>query len=417
MAILGGFRRNWRQFNPPVPSKQEDALKFGILGAANIAPMALILPAKSHPQVIIHAVAARDKTRATAFANKHGIPVVKNSYEEILDDPAIDVVYIPLPTGLHLEWALKALAKGKHVLLEKPATSNAQEAEMLHHHRLLNQSGEGPILMEAFHSRFAPGWQQFLAVLDPPNVSHAIATAMVPSYIASDNDIRFDYSIGGGALLDLGTYPLASIRDAFGAEPEECVDAKMTPMAPPREKCDHTFYAKFRFPNGGIGEVNGTLRAPKTHFSLPTITVTHKPVPAPEEVKATDGKGTEATRIRKVTFGNLLWPMNYHYVTVQDKIEIRDAGSSTVKRQHTKTETKKAYTFREMNRDVPGEIHWSTYRYMLEEFVNKIKGRTTGSGVFVSHEESIAQSRALDMIYEKSGLGLRPSSTRVSEFV
>ena len=399
--------------------------------------MALILPAKSHPQVIVHAVAARDKTRAMAFAKKHSIPIVKSNYEgslpslhannqcsvlsgrsELLDDPAIDVVYIPLPTGLHLEWSLKALAKGKHVLLEKPATSNAQEAEILHHHRLLNHSSEGPVLMEAFHSRFAPGWQQFLAVLDPPNISHAIAKAIVPSYMASDDDIRFNYSIGGGALLDLGTYPLASIRDAFGAEPEECMDAKMTPMAPPREKCDHTFYAKFRFPNGGIGEVDGTLRAPKTHFSLPTITVTHKPVSALEETRKAGDEGAEVSRTRKVTFCNLLWPTIYHYVTVEDKFEIRDAGSSTVKRQYTKTETKKAYTFREMDpaQNAAGEIHWSTYRYMLEEFVNKIKGRK-GSGVFVSHEESIAQSRALDMIYEKSGLGVRPTSKRVSEFV
>jgi predicted dehydrogenase len=229
----------------------------------------------------------------------------------VLDDPAIDVVYVPLPTGLHLEWALKALARGKHVLLEKPSTSNAQEAEILHHHRLLNQSSQRPILMEAFHSRFALGWQQFLTFLDPPNIFHAIAEAMVPSYIAGDHDIRFDYSLGGGTLLDLGIYPLASIRDAFSAEPEECINAKMTPMAPPREKCDHAFYAKFRFPNGGIGEINGTLRAPKTHLSLPTITVTHKPVPAPEEAQNAGGN-IEVTRTRKVTFVNLLWsnPIN-----------------------------------------------------------------------------------------------------------
>jgi predicted dehydrogenase len=270
--------------------------------------------------------------------------------------------------------------------------------------------------MEAFHSRFAPGWQQFLAVLDPPNVSHAIAKAMVPSYIASDDDIRFDYSIGGGALLDLGTYPLASIRDAFSAEPEECIEASLTPMAPPREKCDHTFYAKFRFPNGGIGEVYGTLRAPKSQFSLPTVTVTHKPVPAPEEVERAESKDVEVTRTRTVTFCNLMWPTNYHYITVEDKFEIRDASSLKVKREYTKTETKKAYTFREMDQDVAGEIHWSTYRYMLEEFVNKIKGRK-GSGVFISHKESIAQSCALDMIYRKSGLGVRPTSKQAPEIV
>lgn len=335
-----------------------------------------------------------------------------NDISELLDDPSIDVIYIPLPTGLHLEWSLKALAKGKHVLLEKPGTSNAQEAEILHHHRLLNQSDDGTILMEAFHSRFAPGWQKFLAVLDPPNISHAIATAIVPSYIARDTDIRFDYSISGGALLDLGTYPLAAIRDAFGAEPEECVDAKLTPMAPPREKCDHSFYAKFKFPNGGVGEVEGTLRGRKTRLELPGIVVTHRPVAAPEEANV----GEEVMRTRKVTFVNLLWSTNYHYVTVEDKFEIRDSDSSMVKREYTKTETKKAYTFREMGRDVSGEIHWSTYRYMLEEFVNRIKGRE-GSGVFIENEESVKQARALDMIYEKSGIGVRPTSQRIGEVV
>jgi hypothetical protein len=80
-------------------------------------------------------------------------------------------------------------------------------------------------------------------------------------------------------------------------------------------------------------------------LALPTITVTHKPVRAPEEATNAGGKGAEVTRTRKVTFGNLLFPTNYHYVTVEDKFEIRDVGSSTVKREYTKTETKKAYTF------------------------------------------------------------------------
>lgn len=117
--------------------------------------MALINPAKSNPNVIIYAVAARDKTRAAAFAKKHGIPHVKESYEDLLDDPAIDAVYNPLPNGLHFEWTYKALAKGKHVLLEKPSTSNAAEAEKLFHSPLLSQPN-APVLFEAFHNRFTP---------------------------------------------------------------------------------------------------------------------------------------------------------------------------------------------------------------------------------------------------------------------
>ena len=80
-SFLGAIHRNWLQFKPPVATKQEGALKFGILGAAKIAPVSLILPAKSHPDVIIQAVAARDKARAAEFAKSHDIPEVKDSYQ------------------------------------------------------------------------------------------------------------------------------------------------------------------------------------------------------------------------------------------------------------------------------------------------------------------------------------------------
>lgn len=80
-SFLGAIRRNWLLMKPPVATKQEDALKIGILGAAMIAPMAVITPAISHPEVIIYAVAARDQVRAKVFAKQHGIPEVKGSYE------------------------------------------------------------------------------------------------------------------------------------------------------------------------------------------------------------------------------------------------------------------------------------------------------------------------------------------------
>lgn len=80
-SFLGAIRRNWLQANPPVAAKQEDALKIGILGAAMIAPTAIIVPAISHPEVIIHAIAARDHVRAVAFAKKHGIPKALGSYQ------------------------------------------------------------------------------------------------------------------------------------------------------------------------------------------------------------------------------------------------------------------------------------------------------------------------------------------------
>lgn len=313
LAFWGGLRRNWAIANPPAAAKEPDALKIGILGAANIAPMALITPAISHPGVIVYAVAARDKARATAFAHKHNIPVVKDSYEAILEDPQVDVVYIPLPAGLHFEWTWKALDKGKHVLLEKPATCTSHDAEVLFHHPRLSSSPR--VLMEAFHCRFTPAWSLFKSLLDAPNVVHAHATAYVPSFVVKETDIRFAYDLGGGALLDLGTYPLAALREAFGAEPVECVDANMTGMAPPRDRCDHTFGAKLRFPNGGIGEIDGTMRAPNTRLYLPTVTVTHKPVAAPE---MDEGRGRKTTRVRKVVFYNYMFAPMYHRIDCKE---------------------------------------------------------------------------------------------------
>ncbi|KAF3003949.1 hypothetical protein E8E14_004218 [Neopestalotiopsis sp. 37M] len=395
-AFLSGVHRNWTMFNPPAHPKEQNALKFGILGAANIA----------HPGVIIYAVAARDKTRAAAFAKKHGIPVVKDSYDDLINDPEIDVIYNPLPCGLHFEWTVKALAKGKHVLLEKPSTSNVQEAETLFRHPLLSQSANPPVLMEAFHARFTAAFHLFLSTLDQPNISEVSVVAPIPKFVAPDDNIRYDYSIGGGALLDLGTYPVSALREAFGADPIECIEADLVPMAAPREKCDHSFDATLKFPNGGVGKIHGSLRSPVTEIGFANITVKHKPVPAPREEEAKQ-EGTQVTRTRTVVFYNFMFSNNYHRVDVIDVFEVT-RGSSVVKK-YTRKQLKKAYTFKEMGRNLNSDPYWSTYRFMLEEFVNRIHG-VKGSGKFIDHEDSISQARALDMIYTKSGLGPRPSS-------
>ncbi|POS78754.1 hypothetical protein DHEL01_v202848 [Diaporthe helianthi] len=414
-TLVGALRRNWTMFRQPLAPKKDDALKFGILGAANIADMGFITPSKSHPEVIVYAVAARDRKRAVAYAKRHGIPEVRDSYQAILDDPAIDAVYIPTPNGLHFEWALKALAAGKHVLLEKPSTSNAHEAEMLFRSPLLTtqQHGDGrppPVLMEAFHSFFVPSWRLFLSVIDRPSLAHVHARAVVPSFIAKDDDIRFDYSLAGGSAMDVGTYTVAAVRTTLGVEPDECVLADLTPMPPPRDKCDGMFHAQFRFPGDVIGEVEGGLRGSNFNFSWSTLTVQHRAVPAAETARAGDPEdGTEVKRTRKVVFVNFMFAPVYHRIDIEDEFVVTKKDSGDEVRRYVKKETKKAYSFREMGVDEPGEVYWPTYRYELEEFVNKVRGRP-GNGTFFTHENSMAQMRALDMIYEKSGLGLRPAS-------
>lgn len=138
----------------------------------------------------------------------HSLKTTPTPFIAILDDPAIDVVYIPTPNGLHFEWALKALAAGKHVLLEKPSTSNSEEAQMLFRSPLLlsPQSQPAPVMMEAFHSFFVPAWRLFMAAVDRPSLVHVHARALIPSFIAKDDDIRFDYGLAGGALMDVGKY-------------------------------------------------------------------------------------------------------------------------------------------------------------------------------------------------------------------
>src|SRR4051794_40484262 len=126
------------------------SLRIGILGAARIAPMAVVRPAKKVPEVTIAAVAARDPKRAATFAKRHGIDKTHTSYAELIADPDIDAIYNPLPNGLHAEWTLRALAAGKHVLCEKPFASNEAEARTVAD----AAAASGLVVMEAFHYRY-----------------------------------------------------------------------------------------------------------------------------------------------------------------------------------------------------------------------------------------------------------------------
>src|SRR2546427_9689131 len=137
-------------------------LRVGILGAARIAPMALVKPARRWPEATVLAVAARDPERARRFAARHGIPRVHPSYDALLADPEIDAIYNPLPNSLHAPWTIRALAAGKHVLCEKPFAANAAEAEEMA--RAAERAGRG--LGEAFHWRYPPPFARGRAILD-----------------------------------------------------------------------------------------------------------------------------------------------------------------------------------------------------------------------------------------------------------
>lgn len=140
---------------------------------------------------------------------------------------------------------------------------------------------------------------------------------------------------------------------------------------------------------------------------LPAITVTHKEVIVPDD-KAPSGH--EKVRVRKLFMKNFMVSNYYHYIEIDDEYTLRKVDSGEIVKRWREKQTKKAYTWKESGlQDLPSEPYWMSYRFQLEEFVNRIKGRA-GSGVWVDAEDSIAQTRMIDMAYEKSDLPLRPGS-------
>ena len=128
-------------------------LRIGVLGAARIAPSALIKPARRTGVAVVTAVAAATAGGPPEFARKQGVPRVLDNYAALIEDPEIDAVYNPLPNGLHGHWTIAALRAGKHVLCEKPFTANADEARAVAE---AASSSPGVVVMEAFHYQYHP---------------------------------------------------------------------------------------------------------------------------------------------------------------------------------------------------------------------------------------------------------------------
>jgi predicted dehydrogenase len=190
-------------------------VRFGVLGAARIAPAALVRPARALDGVQVAAIAARDRNRAASFAAKHGIATVHDSYDALLADPAIDAIYNPLPNGLHGRWTIAALRAGKHVLCEKPFTANADEAESV----AAVARASGRVVMEAFHYRYHGLTARMLDVLESRelgDIRHLDTWLCFPLPVA---DIRWQLELAGGALMDAGCYAVHLLRTLAGAEP------------------------------------------------------------------------------------------------------------------------------------------------------------------------------------------------------
>ncbi len=189
-------------------------LRLGVLGAARITPWAVVAPArKMADDVVVSAVAARDGMRAQRFADKHRIARVLDSYEALINDDAIDAVYVPLPNSLHHEWTIKALAVGKHVLCEKPLSANSDEAKAMRD----AATAHGRVLMEAFHWRYHPLARTAVdAARELGALTHVRAVFIIPFFVPGD--IRYRADLAGGALSDTGSYSVSIARALAGLE-------------------------------------------------------------------------------------------------------------------------------------------------------------------------------------------------------
>ncbi|WP_421780396.1 Gfo/Idh/MocA family protein [Kiloniella litopenaei] len=191
-------------------------LRWGILSTAKIAVEHVIPAILNADNAVITAIASRDKSKADAFAERFAIPNAFGSYEELLTSDLVDAVYIPLPTSHHVEWSIKAANAGKHVLCEKPISLKASQVEDIIQARDKN----GVLISEAFMITYHPQWHKVRDLIQDGSIgslSHIQATFTY--FNKDDSNMRNIPELGGGALPDIGVYPIVATRFATGMEP------------------------------------------------------------------------------------------------------------------------------------------------------------------------------------------------------
>ncbi|MCL8024262.1 Gfo/Idh/MocA family protein [Nocardioides bruguierae] len=190
-----------------------EPLRIGLLGAARISETSLVKPALA-TGVRLVAVAARSRERAEAFAARHGVERVLDSYADVIADSDVEAVYNPLANSLHAAWNVAALEAGKHVLTEKPSASNHAEASWVRE-RFAATSARfaGQVFMEGFHYVYHPMFVRLLEIVasgEVGEVRHVESTLLMPA--PDDSDPRWDLALAGGAIMDLGCYALHAQR-------------------------------------------------------------------------------------------------------------------------------------------------------------------------------------------------------------
>ena len=322
-------------------------MRFGTLGAANIAPQALIYPCINEPQAMVSVVAARDKQLAKDFARFHHIAHVADDYAGVIHHETCDVVYNPLPISHHKDWTLEALKAGKHVLCEKSLACNEEEAGVMaqtaHECDL--------ILMDAFHYRYHP------LFIKAKEIYQSGALGKITSIFAlfsiantpPESDIRMIYETAGGVTMDIGCYPISWVRHLTDEEPE--VTAAQAETGP--KHVDLMLEATMDA--GGIeATIVGDMR-PAGRFQA--------------EIRVEGEHGTMLVR-------NPLAPHLGH--VIETNIDGQQDFITTDRR--------------------------TTYCYQLDAFINAVN---SGQQPITNGDDAVKQMRVIDQCYVKAGLPIR----------
>ena len=231
-----------------------EPVRWGLLSTAKIA-RAILGGARETAAAEVVAVASRDRDRAGAFAAEHGIPRAHGSYEALLEDPDVEVVYVPLPNSMHLPWAVRALEAGKHVLCEKPLSRRAAEVE----DAFAAAARADRLLMEGFMWRYHPQTERVVALVREGAVGRlrVVRAAFGFTLPEGAENVRWRPDLEGGALMDVGCYCVSALRLLAG-EPERVAAERVDAPA----GVDVRLAAVLRFADGVVGTLDCAFDVP-----------------------------------------------------------------------------------------------------------------------------------------------------------
>ncbi|MDJ0395941.1 Gfo/Idh/MocA family oxidoreductase [Rhodococcus sp. G-MC3] len=241
-------------------------LRIGVLGASRIAEVAIVEPARILGHRLV-ACAARERARAETFAQKYGVERVLDSYQDVIDDPEIDVVYNPLANSLHAPWNLAAIGAGKPVLTEKPFARDAAEATTVAD----AASAAGITVMEGFHYLFHPVTKRLQQLVENGTLGELEYVEVVMRMPAPEaGDHRWSFDLAGGVMMDLGCYGLHAQRlfgQYAGGDPKVVSASAVERTAGVDESID----VHLEFPNGATGVSRNSMIDPDYLFSLKVV--------------------------------------------------------------------------------------------------------------------------------------------------